>query len=272
MSLNTQTSLTKVGLVGAPGRMSLRLVQALSQTSLPLVCSAALARPLHASIGQNIGMLAQQSNTPIPIEPFSEQAFSKADVWIEFAHPHVSVQTAQACATYQKPVVIATTGHNDHQRKQIAEAAQHTPILMAPNTSLGVFVLQQAVALAARALGSEYDIEMMEIHHRQKKDAPSGTALQLAHCIAELGAHPADNWVHARTGNQAIKQSSDIGVAALRGGQVVGEHTVYFLGPHDRLEFTHRAQDRHLFAAGALVLAHRLIKKTPGLYTITDVY
>ena len=203
---------------------------------------------------------------------FSDQlveAISVSDVVIDFSTPESCLKAVSACVAFRIPILVATTGLTDIQREELSQAAASIPILVAPNTSLAVFVLHEISLHAAKIFGDDYDIEIMEIHHRHKKDAPSGTALALASSLAEQRNL---NIKSSREGRHSLREKSDLSVAALRGGDVPGEHTVFFLGDGERLEITQRARDRSVFARGALFLAKKLRTKPPGLYSVRDLF
>jgi 4-hydroxy-tetrahydrodipicolinate reductase len=194
-------------------------------------------------------------------------------VVIDFTQPEVSVNTAQTVAKMGHPAVIGTTGMTSEQTAILQKSAERTPILWAPNMSVGVNVLLQILPQLVSMLGPAYDLEVMEIHHKAKKDAPSGTAVKLAQCLADAKAWNFDlSRRYCREGIIGARPVEEIGVQTLRGGDVVGDHTVYFLGPGERVEITHRAHSRETFAQGALRAAKWLIKQQPGrLYTIADM-
>ena len=195
-----------------------------------------------------------------------------ADVVIDFTTPAASLAHAKACAARKVALVVGTTGFSAQAKAELAGFAATIPILMAPNMSVGVNVLFRLVAEAARALGSAYEVEIFELHHRNKKDAPSGTALRLAEVAAHaLGLDPQTAAVYDRHGDTGERKPGTIGLQTLRGGDVVGEHTVLFLADGERLELTHRATSRENFARGAVRAARFLVGKPPGLYDMQDV-
>jgi 4-hydroxy-tetrahydrodipicolinate reductase len=203
-------------------------------------------------------------------------ALRGADVAIEFALPQATAANLSACLATKRPFVIGTTGHDDAQRAQIAAAAREIAIVMAPNMSLGVNLLLKLVELTAGKLDASYDIEVFEAHHRHKKDAPSGTALALGEAAAAgAGRALADCAVYAREGVTGERKPGTIGFATLRGGDVVGEHTVIFAGTGERVELAHKAMSRQNFAAGALRAARyaaaRRARNEPGLASMRDV-
>jgi 4-hydroxy-tetrahydrodipicolinate reductase len=199
-------------------------------------------------------------------------ALRDADVAIEFALPQATVANVAACIAARRPIVIGTTGHDDMQRSQIAAAAKQIAILMAPNMSPGVNLLLKLVELTAGKLDESYDIEVFEAHHRNKKDAPSGTALALGAAAAGgRGVKLSDVAEHARHGAGEPRRRGAIGFSVFRGGDVVGDHTVTFAGGGERIELTHRASDRLAFARGAVRAARWLVGRPPGLYSMQDV-
>ncbi len=194
-------------------------------------------------------------------------------VVIDFTAPEASVNVAQKCAQNKAGAVIGTTGLNPDQLDQLEKLALETPIFWAPNMSVGINVLLRLMPQLLDLLGNRYDLEIMEIHHRFKKDAPSGTALKLAQVLAaSKGLSLENHGVFSRKGIIGEREDNDIGVQTLRGGDVVGDHTVYFLGPGERIEVTHRAHSRETFAQGAIRAAKWLDGKNPGrLYTMADM-
>jgi 4-hydroxy-tetrahydrodipicolinate reductase len=199
-------------------------------------------------------------------------ALRGADVAIEFALPQATAANLAACVAAKRPIVIGTTGHDDAQRTQIAAAAREIAIVMAPNMSLGVNLLLKLVELTAGKLDASYDIEVFEAHHRNKKDAPSGTALALGAAAASgRGVKLSEVAEHARHGTGAGRARGAIGFSVFRGGDVVGDHTVTFAGAGERIELTHRASDRMAFARGAVQAARWLVGRPPGLYSMQDV-
>jgi 4-hydroxy-tetrahydrodipicolinate reductase len=199
-------------------------------------------------------------------------ALRGADVAVEFALPQATAANLAACVAAKTPIVIGTTGHDEAQRAQIAAGAKQIAIVLAPNMSLGVNLLLKLVELAAGKLDASYDIEVFEAHHRNKKDAPSGTALALgAVAAAGRGVKLSDVAEHARHGTGEPRRRGAIGFAVFRGGDVVGDHTVTFAGAGERIELTHRASDRLAFARGAVQAARWLVGRPPGLYSMQDV-
>lgn len=201
-----------------------------------------------------------------------EDRINNCDVVIDFSQPAAIGAVASACAAHDKPLVIGTTGHSDAQLKTIDNASRNVPVLLAPNFSVGVNALFWLTRKAAELLGGEFDLEILETHHRLKKDAPSGTAKRLAEILCEVRALKYHEQVrHGREGLVGARPPDQIGMHAIRGGDVVGDHTVIFAGRGERLELTHKASSRETFAAGALRAAQWLVGKTPGRYSMEDV-
>lgn len=195
-------------------------------------------------------------------------------VIIDFTAPEASVDNAKVAAKYGNPVVVGTTGLSKEQVAELEVSAKDVPIFFAPNMSVGVNTLLKLLPMLVQALGPAYDIEVVETHHKMKKDSPSGTALKLAQCLAEARGWEYDEVKkHCRDGIIGERPNKEIGVQTLRGGDVVGEHTMYFFGPGERVEVTHRAHTRETFAAGALRAAKWLAGQKPGkLYVMADIF
>jgi len=210
--------------------------------------------------------------TGIMVAADIDAALASSDCLVDFTKPEGSVAHAEACAKRGKAIVIGTTGFSAPQRERIADAAKRVPIAMAPNFAVGVNVLFKLVDVAARALGDEFEVEIIEAHHRHKVDAPSGTALRLGEIAAQaLGRDLAQSAVHGRAGETGERPRSAIGFHAVRGGDIVGEHTVMFAGTGERIELVVRSASRMTYALGALRAARYLRGKSPGLYDMQDV-
>lgn len=253
-------------ILGAKGRMGNTLVNmTLADEELNLV--GACERKGHAD-----GLVYEDCE----ISDCLEELLPKVPgaVVIDFTTPESSVTMARTAARFGNPAVIGTTGLNPEQQGELAKAAEKTSLFWAPNMSVGVNVLLKVLPQLVRALGGAYDMEMVETHHRMKKDSPSGTALKLAQCMAEArGWEYDDVKKHCRDGIIGERPHEEIGVQTLRGGDVVGDHTAFFFGPGERIEITHRAHSRETFAAGALRAAKWLVGKKPGkLYSMADVF
>jgi len=259
---------TRVAIHGAAGRMGLRLV-ALCCADDALELAAAIDQPGHASSGKDAGTLAG-------IEPcgvrLSDRLDSQVDVLIDFSVPAACRAAIGQCIETGSNVVIGTTGLTEDDHRAIDEVAATVAVMQAPNMSLGVNVLFALAARVAQQLGDDYDIEIVETHHRFKKDAPSGTALGLAEAICTAtGKNIGQALVHGRHGDDVPRQRGQIGVHALRSGDVVGRHTASFATLGEQLELTHIASTRDVFAHGAIRAAKWLVGKPPGRYGMADV-
>jgi len=260
-----------VVVAGAAGRMGNRLV-ALLQEDKELRLVGALEAPGHPALGRDAGEAAGVGRLTVPITADAEAALGKDRILIEFSVPEASLAHARLVARQGGRAVIGTTGFTPAQREELAAIGRSIAILVAPNMSVGVNVAFRILADMARMLGDDYDVEIVETHHRFKKDAPSGTALRMAEVVAEaLGRDLAKTAVYDRHDKLAERTRKEIGMAALRTGDVVGEHTVTFGALGERLELTHRAQSRDNFARGALRAARFIATAKPGLYSMQDV-
>ncbi len=250
-------------LCGISGRMGQRMAD-LVQHFPKLQLLAGIERAGSAAIGKAAGKLGVVDNLASIID--------QSDVLIDFTHPESTLKHLELCVKHQKALVIGTTGFSESERKKILEAAQKISVVFSSNMSVGVNVMWKIIAEATKALGPSYDIEVLEMHHRLKKDAPSGTAMTTAEVLAEAsGRNLSKDAIYARQGMIGERKANEIGIQTLRGGDVVGDHTVYFAGIGERLEITHRATSRDTFAQGALRAAEWLIGKKPGLYSMQDV-
>jgi 4-hydroxy-tetrahydrodipicolinate reductase len=223
-----------------------------------------------------IACAGRDSELTVSAEIDAADAFAPAleisDAAIDFTHAPVTVGVAEACATAGKPLVIGTTGHDDAQRAAITACAGRIPIVFAPNFSVGVNTLFWLTQKAAEILGPDFDLEVVEMHHRLKKDSPSGTARRLAEILAEVRALDyAKDVRHGREGMVGERSATEIGMHALRGGDVVGDHTVIYANVGERVELTHKASSRDTFANGALRAAKWAALQPPGLYDMQDV-
>jgi 4-hydroxy-tetrahydrodipicolinate reductase len=260
-----------VVVAGAAGRMGSRLVTLLQQESeLRLV--GALEAPGHAALGRDAGETAGVGRIGIPIGADTDALLGKDRILIEFSVPEASLAHVREVLHHGGRAVIGTTGFSPVQREELARIGRSIPLLVSPNMSVGVNVAFKVLADMARLLGDEYDVEIVETHHRFKKDAPSGTAMRMAEVVAQaLGRDLATTAVYDRHEKLAERSRKEIGMAALRSGDVVGEHTVVFGSLGERLELTHRAHSRDNFARGALRGARFIATAAPGLYSMQDV-
>jgi 4-hydroxy-tetrahydrodipicolinate reductase len=236
-----------------------------------LKLSGALASAKSEWLGKDVALF---STVPSGVVVTADviQATSHAQVVIDFTLPQVTLANVQACVARKAGIVIGTTGHSLEQRAAIESASKQIPIVMAPNMSVGVNLLLKLAELSAKALNEDYDIEIYEAHHRNKKDAPSGTALGIGEAVAKArGVALQYHGDFTRYGETGARQRGHIGFSVVRGGDIVGDHTLMFAGPGERIEISHRAHDRSGFARGALVAARWLRDRKPGLYSMQDV-
>jgi len=252
--------------------MGRRLV-ALAHDDPELKVTGATERAGHPALGTDVGELAGVGRMGVPVAVDLAAALPAADVVVAFVNvAAATIDQAQACAAAEKPLVVGTTGLSEDQERQFRQAAAGIPVVKASNFSVGVTVLLQLVEEAASLLGPSFDIEVVESHHSLKKDAPSGTALSLARAAARArGIDLEQGARHGRKGLVGERTRNEIGIHALRAGDIVGHHTVLFGGMGETLEFVHRAQSRDTFAVGALRAAKWVIGQPPGFYTMRDV-
>jgi 4-hydroxy-tetrahydrodipicolinate reductase len=256
---------------GAGGRMGRTLVRAIAETK-GLTLAGALEDARSPLLGQDSGTLAGLPPNRITLSADAKPLLGKTDGIVDFTVPAASVALAAAAAEHGKVHIIGTTGLTADHNDKIKDAARRAVIVRSGNMSLGVNVLEALVKRVAQALDEEFDIEILEMHHNKKVDAPSGTALMLGRAAASgRGVDLDRRTVRARDGQTGARKSGDIGFAALRGGSVVGDHSVIFAGPAERIELVHRAEDRMLFARGALKAALWARGQKPGLYSMADV-
>ncbi len=261
-----------VVVAGAAGRMGKRLVDLVNaQVGAKLV--GALEYSEHPLLGKDAGEVAGIGHLDVPlVGTLKELAGSCAQVMIDFTAPQATLANLEWAVSENVAMVIGTTGMSPDERDLLAEAAQKIPLVFAPNMSVGVNVLFKVVAEVAAILGDDFDVEILEAHHRLKKDAPSGTAVHLGEIVAEtLGREYPGDAVFAREGFTGERTQREIGMQTLRAGDIVGEHTVMFGGMGERLEVIHRAHSRDNFAAGAVRAALWLVGREPGLYDMQDV-
>jgi 4-hydroxy-tetrahydrodipicolinate reductase len=262
--------MVNVVVTGAAGRMGTQILRLVRATE-GMAVSGAVERA-GAAVGQDAGALAGLGPIGVPVVDDLAKALSGAGAVIDFTSHEASARHAEVCAERGVPLVIGSTGFTPEAKARVAAAAKKIPVLLSPNMSVGVNVLFDLVRQAAKVLGEDYDVEIVEIHHKKKRDAPSGTAVRLGEVAAEaLGRDPKDALAYARHGILGERPPWQIGVQTLRGGDVVGEHTVYFCGEGERLELTHRATSREQFARGAVRAAQWIAGRPAGLYDMADV-
>ena len=250
--------------------MGCAIVRAIS-TAEGAALAAAIERADYPYLAADASQLAGLSPSGVRVVD-QRPAKGASDVWIDFSTPSAAVPNAQAAAAVGAAIVIGTTGVSAADKEKIAAIAKTIPIVLTPNMSMGVNVMLKLVADAARMLGQAYDIEIVETHHRAKRDAPSGTALRLGEAVAEAtGRDLAKVARYDRHGDIGPRTQAEIGMQTLRGGDVFGDHTVFFFGQGDRIEITHRASSRDTFATGAVRAALWLAGKPAGLFDMRDV-
>ena len=261
----------KIIVTGAAGRMGKRLV-ALAHESPNLQLSGATEAEGHVDLGKDAGDLAGCGNLGISIIHDLPSLLSEADVVVDFTSPGATLNHLSQVAQNKCAIVIGTTGFSLDEMKQLQKHAESIPCVQAPNMSMGINVLLKIIGKVAEALGDDYNLEIIDTHHNEKKDAPSGTALKLAETLAT-----AKNWdlaetgMYTRHGTIGERPSKEIGIQTIRAGDIVGDHTVLYGGPGERIEITHRAHNRDPFARGALRAAEWVVKQPPGLYGMADV-
>ena len=261
----------KIGVNGAGGRMGKTLIQACAENE-NVQLGAAFEISSSDSIGADAGELAGLGKVGVVTNSDLAKHHADFDVLIDFTIPTCTMQSLQQCRTYGKSMVIGTTGLNDQQKQTLLEASKDIAILLAPNMSVGVNVCLRLLQMAAATLGDDYDVEIIEAHHRHKVDAPSGTALRMGEVVAEtLGRNLKDCAVYGRQGHIGERDKNTIGFETIRAGDIVGDHTVMFSGIGERIEITHKASSRMTFANGAMRAAVWVSAKENGLYDMQDV-
>jgi 4-hydroxy-tetrahydrodipicolinate reductase len=260
----------KTVITGVSGRMGALLVRLVRDTD-GFVLHGGTDKPGSASIGLDAGLAAKLAPLEVTTVDSLDQALKGADVVIDFTTPEVSTAHAKLCAEAGVPLVVGSTGFSAEAKEKMAAAAKKIPLVMSPNMSVGVNLVIELAATLAKRLGEDFDVEVVETHHRMKKDAPSGTAVRMADELAKALGRTQDDIRTSRVGQIGERPRKEIGVQALRGGDVVGEHTVYFFGDGERVELTHRATSREQFGRGALRAARWIIGKPAGLYDMTHV-
>lgn len=272
----------KIAIMGAGGRMG-RTLTRVAHEAKHCVVIGGIEPEGSEFIGQDIGELAGVGRLDITVSSDALELFTNADVVLDFTIPSASVFFAELAAQLRITHVIGSTGFSEEQDAQIEAAAVHATIIKSGNMSLGINLLMAMVKKTAAALGEDFDIEVVEMHHRNKIDSPSGTALMLGQAAADgRGIDLAERSIRSRDGITGVRPVGDIGFATLRGGTVIGEHSVIFAGHDERIELTHKANDRSMFANGALKAAiwgatggdkdiSKVVGRGPGLFTMFDV-
>ena len=269
-SIATTAPLCRVAVAGASGRMGRMLIEAL-RASDDCVLAGALDVTESPAIGSDATAFLGYASA-VPITADIAEGLKNADVLIDFTRPEGTLAHLAVCRQLGVKMVIGTTGFSEEQKAQIADGAKHTAIVMAPNMSVGVNVTLKLLQMAAKAMATGYDIEIIEAHHRHKVDAPSGTALKMGEVIADaLGRDLNECAVYAREGVTGERDPSSIGFATIRGGDIVGDHTVLFAGIGERIEITHKSSSRSTYAQGSLRAVRFLTGHSTGMFDMFDV-
>lgn len=262
---------TNIAINGANGRMGRALVQACMENSHAKLV-AAIVRSGSESEGADAGLVAGIAPADVSLSCDKTHVAKDSHVWIDFTLPEGLIDALQYCVANRIPMVIGTTGLSEQQKQAIYNAGNDIPIVFAPNMSVGVNLCLSILQTAAKTLGEDYDVEIVEAHHKNKVDAPSGTALRMGEVIADaLEVNLADKAEYTRYGNIGARQPGTIGFQTIRAGDIVGEHTVTFAGIGERVEIAHRATSRLTFAQGAVRAAIWLVGKDNGVYDMQDV-
>jgi 4-hydroxy-tetrahydrodipicolinate reductase len=263
--------MTRIAITGAAGRMGRTLIEACRQAD-GLALTVALERPDSSLLGSDAGELAGIGRNGVRVGADLAAAMENFDVLIDFTRPEATLANLELCRAAGRRMVIGTTGFTEAQRTRISEAARDIGIVFAPNMSVGVNLCLKLLDLAARVLGDEVDVEVIEAHHRHKVDAPSGTALRMGEVVAAaLGRDLGSCAVYGRQGHTGERIPGTIGFETIRAGDIVGDHTVLFAGTGERVEITHKASSRMTFARGAVRAAGWLMRQERGLFDMQDV-
>lgn len=261
----------RAGVAGVGGKMGERILSLLLDSDEFEVVGATEIRSSRL-IGKDIGSLSARPQSRIKVSYNLDDAFNDADGIIDFTSPESTLMTAEYSAKNSKALVIGTTGFSDEEKERLTKLAYNFPCVFSPNMSVGVNVMFEMSKKLTELLGAEFDIEILEAHHRNKKDSPSGTALRIAEIVSEsLDKKLPDIAVYSRHGNKGARKKGEIGIQSLRGGDVVGEHSLIFYGDGERVELTHKASSRDTFAIGAIRALKWVSDKPAGIYTMKDV-
>jgi 4-hydroxy-tetrahydrodipicolinate reductase len=258
----------KIGINGIGGKMGKTILNILLEKGHSL--AAAFENDTYPDVGKDAGICVSK-NLGIIINLINKNDLNSADGIIDFSSPKATLKLLEVIKEIKKPIVIGTTGFTEEEKKQIQKTSEHAPVLFSPNMSLGVNLLFKLTEIAAKVLANDFDIEVFEAHHRFKVDAPSGTAKKLLEVIKSVSSLEKSPLVYDRSLKNEKRSSREIGVQVMRGGDIVGEHTVYFAGIGERVELTHRASSRETFARGAVTAMEFLASANPGLYDMNDV-
>jgi 4-hydroxy-tetrahydrodipicolinate reductase len=263
--------MTKVLIAGAAGRMGQRIGYMVNQNpNLTLV--GGFEQPTNPAVGRDMGEVGGYGPVGVKISGSLAEIIDQGDVLIDFTFHAATMAFAKICAAHHTGMVIGTTGLSQENLDELRALSATMPIVQSANMAVGVNVMFKIAKKIAAILGNDYDMEIVEAHHNMKKDAPSGTALRLGEMLAEgVGRHLKEVGVYERNGIIGERTKSEIGIQTVRGGDIVGEHTIYYCGPGERIELTHRAHSRDNFARGAATAAAWLADKKSGMYTMFDV-
>ena len=271
MSQETTEQTIKVGVIGAGGRMGRMLIEAV-QNNPKTILNAAIERQGSSLVGADAGEVAAIGRLEVQIVDELEAVINDIDVLIDFSLPDATEKNMQVCAEHNVAMVIGTTGFNETQEQVLAKASEKIAIVYAGNYSTGVNLSLKLLGMAAKAFGNDADVEIIEAHHKHKIDAPSGTAYMMAEAVAEArGQNLKDVAIYGREGQTGERESGTIGIHAVRGGEIVGDHTVMFIADGEVVEITHRARERMTFAAGAVRAATWVTEQAIGQYDMQDV-
>lgn len=263
--------MTRVAITGAAGRMGHNLIRACESAS-GVEFSVAVERPDSSAIGQDACVQAGLQAKKIVVVDSLDGVLDQFDVLIDFTRPEPAMRHLEICRRAGRQLVLGTTGFSVEQKAAIATAAKEVPVVFAPNMSVGVNLTLKLLQMAASVIGDHTDIEIIEAHHRHKVDAPSGTALRMGEVVAEtLGRDLQECAIYGREGHTGERSDKTIGFSTIRGGDIVGDHTVMFAADGERVEITHKASSRMTFANGAIRAAAWLSAQPPGLYDMHDV-
>lgn len=268
---NTDTQMINIGVIGAGGRMGRMLIEAV-QENPHTTLSAAIERQGSSLIGADAGEVVGVGTLNVQIVDDLASVINNIDVLIDFSLPDATEQNMQICAEHQVAMVIGTTGFNARQEHVLAAVSQKIAIVYAGNYSTGVNLSLKLLEMAAKAFGTDADVEIIEAHHKHKIDAPSGTAYMMAEAVAQArGQNLKEVVIYGREGQTGAREKGTIGIHAIRGGEIVGDHTVMFIADGEVVEITHRARARMTFAAGAVRATTWIVQQSVGQYNMQDV-
>ena len=271
MNQQDNKKMINVGVIGAGGRMGRMLIEAV-QDNPQTTLMAAIERQGSSLVGADAGEVAAIDHLNVKIVDDLQSVINDIDVLIDFSLPDATEQNMQVCAANNVAMVIGTTGFNEQQEQVLATASEKVAIVYAGNYSTGVNLSLKLLGMAAKAFGTDADVEVIEAHHKHKIDAPSGTAYMMAEAVAEArGQNLKDVAVYGREGQTGAREVGSIGIHAIRGGEIIGDHTVMFIADGEVVEITHRARARMTFAAGALRAATWIVQQSAGQYNMQDV-